>query len=340
MGNKKNKSVWFDVDRTLSYNRYINMVTGPRGVGKTYNSLKRCIKNFVNKGEQFVYMRRYKTEMEGGKKEAIFNSIIANNEFPDLELTVKGWKMYCNKELMGFFIPLSCSQSFKSISYDLVTTIIYDEFIVDKAHIHYIKDEINVFFDVLETVFRMRENVRVLMLSNAISIYNPYFVHYGVKNLDTTKEFNKPAPDVLIQYVRNDGYIEKKKNSRLGRLIQGTDYAKYSIENQWLLDNDHFIEKKSDKAKNMYNITFKGKIFGIWIDYSEGRFYCSRKYNPNRNLNYALTTSDFKPNMFLVASAKKDNILKFFVENYQMGNVYFEDNNIKNTFIEIFQLLS
>ena len=338
MENKK-KSIWFNVDRTLSHNCYINMITGNRGVGKTYNSLKRCIKNFLNKGEQFVYMRRYKSEMEGGKKEAIFNSLIADRVFPDHELTVKGWKMYCDGKEMGFFIPLSCSQSFKSVSYDLVTTIIFDEFIVDKAHIRYLKDEMNVFFDVLETVFRMRENVRVLMLSNAISIYNPYFVFYGVKNLDMSKEFNKPAPDVLIQYVKNEAYIEAKKNSRLGRLIHGTEYEKYSVENEWLLDNKHFVAQKTNAAKNMYNITYMSHTFGVWIDYDEGKFYCSRKYNKNRNLHYVLTNSDFKPNTLLIMGAKKDPVLKLFVENYKLGNVLFEDNNIKSTFIEIFQLL-
>ena len=55
---------YYNIDDTLSRDRLFNFVVGPRGVGKTYSAKNRVIKNFINKGEQFVYIRRYDTELQ------------------------------------------------------------------------------------------------------------------------------------------------------------------------------------------------------------------------------------------------------------------------------------
>lgn len=59
----KDTSMYYNADDTLSRNRLFNFVVGARGAGKTYGAKKRAIKNFTEKGEQFVYLRRYDTEM-------------------------------------------------------------------------------------------------------------------------------------------------------------------------------------------------------------------------------------------------------------------------------------
>ena len=60
----------------------------------------------------------------------------------------------------------------------------------------------------------------------------------------------------------------------------------------------------------------------------------------SKSLKSTSLNADVNMSSEIQTSFDWQNILKFFVENYQMGNVYFEDNNIKNTFIEIFQLLA
>ena len=56
-------SKWWDINKILSYNKLLNFVVGLRGGGKTYGSKKKVIQNFIRKHKQFVYIRRYKSEM-------------------------------------------------------------------------------------------------------------------------------------------------------------------------------------------------------------------------------------------------------------------------------------
>ena len=52
---------------------------------------------------------------------------------------------------------------------------------------------------------------------------------------------------VLISYIR---LFLAKENTEFGKLIEGTKYSEYSIENKFLLDDETFIETNfRDKVK-------------------------------------------------------------------------------------------
>ena len=80
--------MYYDIGQTLTYNCLFNMVIGPRGCGKTYAAKKRAIKLFLEKGTQFIYLRRFQDELVE-TAESYFNDIIINREFPDATITVK-----------------------------------------------------------------------------------------------------------------------------------------------------------------------------------------------------------------------------------------------------------
>lgn len=56
-------SVFYDGYKTLTYNALFNFIIGNRGSGKTYWAKRWAINDFIKKGEQFIYLRRYKTEL-------------------------------------------------------------------------------------------------------------------------------------------------------------------------------------------------------------------------------------------------------------------------------------
>ena len=56
--------MFWDINRTLTHNRLFNFIVGNRGGGKSYGAKKRCIENFINKGEQFGYIRRFKDDLK------------------------------------------------------------------------------------------------------------------------------------------------------------------------------------------------------------------------------------------------------------------------------------
>ena len=56
--------MYYDYDKISSYNATFNMIITNRGFGKTYGAKKRAINKFLKKGEQFIYVRRYKSELK------------------------------------------------------------------------------------------------------------------------------------------------------------------------------------------------------------------------------------------------------------------------------------
>ena len=138
-------SFYYNFDKVFSYNALINLVVGGRGIGKSFNSKLAVIKRFLKTGEQFVYVRRYKTELDSAVP-TFFQSIQAKGYFEDHVFKVRKSKMltefYCDGEICGYAIALSTSNVLKSAEFPNVKTIIFDEYpIEDTRHKHYLKNE-------------------------------------------------------------------------------------------------------------------------------------------------------------------------------------------------------
>ena len=58
------RSMFWDIGRTLTHNMLFNVIVGNRGGGKSYGAKKRAIDNFIKKKEQFGYIRRYKDDLK------------------------------------------------------------------------------------------------------------------------------------------------------------------------------------------------------------------------------------------------------------------------------------
>jgi len=105
------------------------------------------------------------------------------------------------------------------------------------------------------------------------------------------------------------------------------------MENQILDKNNDFIEKKSGSAKFSFAFVFNGKIYGVWNDFKNGKVYVSSDYIKENNRIFALTLQDLKPNIMMIQSLRKYSFWKNFIDNFNVGIVYFENQEIKhNTF--------
>lgn len=324
------KVIFWDITKPLSYQSLFNFIIGNRGGGKTYGAKRHVIRRFLQRGEQFIYLRRYKDEQAEVK--TFFNDI--EDEFPDHELEVKGKQFYIDGQLAGYALVLSTSKIKKSVPYPKVSTIIFDEFIIDKGVYKYLHDEVTCFLEFYETVARTRD-VQVFFLSNAITITNPYFLYFDLKmpyNTDITCKNDK-----LVQLVANPFFIDMKKNTRFGKLIAGTAYGDYAIENTFLRDNKTFIEKKTGNCSFIFSMLYKGKRLGIWRSYQQGKFWVSSDCESDTK-EYALTKEDHSPNSLLLAGLKSSATFKAFSEAFQNGYLYFENQNIKNICFEIMKM--
>lgn len=331
--NVPDNSIFYSYHDMLSYNALFNFVIGNRGAGKTYGGKKWAIKSFLKTGAQFIYLRRYKTEFDDFKN--FFNDV--SEEFPDVEFEIKGKLCYINGELAGYGVALSTALTKKSVSYHLVDKIIFDEFVIDSKVLHYLSNEVTMFLEFYETVARMRDNVRAVFLSNAVSIVNPYFLYWNMRP-KPNKRFTRYG-HMLIECIQNDAFKQAKYKTRFGQIIKDTKYGDYAVDNQYLKDNDTFVDKKTANSRFEFTIFYNGNSYGFWTDYKAGLCFVSNDYDPSSNLQFAITDSEHKPNMMLIKSASRSHLLSGAVRAYQGGWLRFEDMQIKNQTIEMFQML-
>lgn len=336
------KQMWWDIGRTASYNCLFNFIIGNRGAGKTYGALKRCISRYLKNGDQFVYMRRMKTELKAlttENKGRLFDAV--RREFPDHELSAHGNILYCDKEVIGYGVALSTATILKSDSFPGVREIVFDEFIIDNTRTyHYLPDEVRKFQDAYETIARpgndeTRPDTRVWFLSNAVTISNPYFAEYGLmppQNGDIQR-FGRTR-DILVQNVANTALVERKKGTRFGQIISGTGYESYAYENQWLLDDETFVESKTQRSNYYMSLRYRDRWYGIWYDKLQGLYYVSDNVNLQYPVQASATTDDHLPNTMLF-KGRTNAFFNRLRTAYENGWIRYESIKIKNAFRQI-----
>lgn len=328
---------WYNYDRINSYNATLNFILTNRGFGKTFGAKCNVIKKFIKKGEQFVYVRRYKTELNDIHK--FFDSPDLRKKFKTHTFEVKGKTFYIDGKIAGYAIALSTSQKLKSVDYPFVTTIIFDEFIVDKGCIRYLTNEVDVFLDLFETIARKRNNVKAYLLANNVSIVNPYFTYFDVTPKKTERFTIARDGELVIEMCTDTVFINEKLETKFGKLIKGTKYADYSIYNNSLRDSEVFIEKRPKRNTSpVMSITYNAETAMVWLDYKTGIFYCDDKYMKTCN-EYVLSCDDHNPNTLLNASGINLNMLKQLISYFQVGRVRFSDQNVKHLMYDVFRSL-
>lgn len=342
-------SKYWDIRKTLSYNCLFNFIISLRGGGKTYGTLKYCVDKYLKEKKQgrlwqFVYVRRQENELKkltisrGGR---LFNDI--RKEFPGHILKAESNVLYCDGEECGYAIQLSNAFTQKSDPHPNVQMIIFDEFIAVKQS-SYLNDEVTKFLELYESIARPGTDhpvVRVLFLGNAVTQMNPYFDYFRLER-PYAGEFKRfgSTNDILVQDVDVPELQEDKHRSRFGQLIQGTEYASYSIDNEWLEDNTDFIQKKTKDCEYRMSIRYNNQWIGIWFDTIDWIYYISMDVdlqNPNK---YSATTQDHKPNVMLIKNAKRMASFKHLIDSYNMGAIRYESIKLKNWFREIIRMIN
>jgi len=328
-------NIFWNLKETLSYNKLLNFIVGARGCGKSYGCKEWCIDDYKKTGKQFIWVRRFNSEFTDFKT-TYFNDIKHN--YPDDDLSILSnqysHKFLFNDEIMGYGIPLSISLKKKSIPYNNVDKIIFDEFIIEKGSSHYLKNEVEVFLDLMETVIRLRDDFKCAMfIANAITFTNPYFLYFNIIK-PNNKKMIKTLGDILIQFVSNNDFITLKKESRFGKLIEGSNYARFSIENEFLRDNADFIIPTPPNLRYLFTMKSKNILYGIWVNYDKGIMYASAKVDPSCRLIYTTMIEEHKPNTMLLKGGSRSSLFDGFVKNFKCGCVYFDSITTKNVILE------
>lgn len=118
-----------------------------------------------------MYLRRYENEVKSAfdsntKAKDFFDDI--KEEFPDHQLKAKNRLFYIDGEVFGFAKRMTEAQDLKSSTFTKVTTIIIDEYAIEKNKRYYLPNEGMILAGIFDSIIRNRSNVKIFILMNAV----------------------------------------------------------------------------------------------------------------------------------------------------------------------------
>ena len=339
---------YYTLDKVISYNVPVNIIITERGYGKSFSVKDYVINRYLKHKESFIYIRRYENELKSvfehgssGNQKDFFDDL--KDKFPDHILQAKNKKFYCDNEVFGYAKRMTEAQDLKSSSYQNITTIIIDEYPIEKGKRYYLPNEGMILLGMFDSIIRNKEasEVKIFILGNAVEglEYSPLFLFfnlqlpYGKKDIKLFKDNT-----ILLQYATNSEFRKEREQTLIGKLAKGTPYEQYAMQNKILDKNNTFIEKKKGTATFSFAFIYHNVYYGVWSDFKEGKIYVSSDYDKSSPYIYAVTLEDHKPNTLLISSARKYSQWKFITENFKIGNVYFENQKIKKYATDVIKL--
>jgi hypothetical protein len=353
MTKPKKAHPYYDYRKALSYNCVFNFIVGGRGLGKTYGAKRLGIRNCLNKGEEFIYLRRYKEELKAAR-DTFFADIEA--EFPNHDARLFGnkgqvspilirdnseseteWKARNKNRVWTtacYFVALSVAQGQKSVAFPKVTLVIFDEFIIERAtNSGYLKGEVSALLNFYNTVDRGQDKTRVLLLANSVSIMNPYFAEWEIRPDKLPELSTMKDGFILCHFPDSALFATSIYQTRFGKFIAGTEYADYAIGNQFKDANDTLIEDKTSNAKYKYSLETEAGIFSVWYDMSQSTYFVLSKRPGNERL-LTLVSETMDKNKIRVSFTEP--VLKSLRSAFNRGSVVFDKPSSRNAFVPVF----
>ena len=296
----------------------IYLCTANRTGGKTTFFNRMLVNCFLKKSEKFMLLYRYGYELEG----------VADTFFKDIgglffsKYTMKAVKQgrgvyydlyLCDKTIAddagkhcGYACAINSADAVKKKSHFFsdVSTILFDEFQSETNN--YCPDEVRKFISIFVSVARgkgqMHRYVRVIMVSNPVSLINPYYTKLGISyRLNNNTKFLRGDGWVLEQGFVNSA-SEAMKNSGFIRAFSDDKYVAYASENVYLNDNMSFIETPTGRSKYICTIKYKENDYAIRTYPDSNIVYCDNTADLTYPYKISVTTEDHNINYVMLTN--------------------------------------
>lgn len=192
--------------------------------GKSFSVKDYVIKRFINHNEQFLYIRRYENELKNvfeSNNKDFFDDI--KPSFPDIKLKAKNKKFYIDDSIFGEAKRMTEYQDLKSGSFTNITTIIIDEYPIEKGKRYYLPNEGMILMNIFDSVIRNRSNIRIFILGNAVEglEYSPLFMFFGLTLPYGNKDIKLFKDNtILVQYATSSEFRKEREQTLIGKLAK------------------------------------------------------------------------------------------------------------------------
>lgn len=312
------------------------LITGGRGVGKTYQVKKEALVCAATGGE-FLYIRRTKEEIDS-KAFSDWCDDLSQLSGKTISVLLNGHEIILKEgekaQRLGWAYALTQSNQARGYNYQKVKFALFDEFLPELTkYRRFYAGEVNDLRSLVSTFFRHRP-AKIYMLSNLTSAVNPYYNAFRIINpawpgLTRTKEavleIIPPLP-INEYYAKNVNYVKNTYDE---------DYRNY-LEGKALLENRKKLEagKIPRNARYMGRIDYLGQSLGFFLD-PQGRAIYLGKGDPSDKRVFVLDNSDIKANTFLIKRSSDSYLFKLLSEYYKCGKVISKSPERELLFCEI-----
>lgn len=198
------KPKFYSLEKILDYNADYNIIYGERSNGKTTAVLLYGLEQHIRSAytDQLGIIRRWEEDLKGSKASQLFSAIVnlgyvsklTHNLFNNIVYRSSKWYL-CNYDENGklvdiatepfaFAFTLTSEEHYKSTSFPNIKNILFDEFITRS---YYLPEEFIKFQNLLSTIIRLKDNVKIFMCGNTVNRFCPYFEEMGLNRIKTQK---------------------------------------------------------------------------------------------------------------------------------------------------------
>ena len=318
----------------------IYMCTTNRTGGKTTYFGRLVVNRFLDKREKFGLLYRYNYELDDCAEKFFkdIGELFFNGYTMTSKKRAKGiyHELYLNGEPCGYAVSINSADQVKKNSHFFsdVKRLIFDEFQSESNT--YCPNEIKKFISVHTSMARgqgeQNRYLPVYMLSNPVSIINPYYVELGISSRLTDE----------TRFLRGDGFVleqgfvesaaDAQKSSGFNKAFSRNSYVAYSSESVYLNDNKAFVDRPQGVGRYMATLKYNGQTYGIREFAEAGVIYCDDRADETFPLKITVTTDDNELNYVML---KRNDLFLFNLRYYfERGCFRFKDLRCKEAVLK------
>lgn len=340
------ENIYYNVDTLLNKLDINNkkpevfIVTGNRSAGKTTDVTHKAIDRYILKGKKVAWLYRYNYELDD-----VSNKIFKDVQglfYPNFEFSSRSkmkniyHELYLGDKSIGYAISINSADQIKKNShlFSDIDLIIFDEFQSETNH--YCNNEIQKFVSIHTSIARGQGSqvryVPIIMMSNTVSLINPYFVELDISNrLRPNTKFLK-GDGWVLEVTNNENAQIAQLNSAFNRAFSKNEYVRYSAMNTYLNDKTAFIENMSGKSNYVVTIKVGDREYAVREYLEQGIVYVDTKVDKTFKFKICVTTDDHNINYVML---KRNDImlsnLRYYFEKgcFRFKNLECKDATLK-----------
>lgn len=291
------------------------LCTSNRTAGKTTYFGRMLVNRYLKENKKFGLLYRFNYELDNVAEN--FFKDIGSLFFPTYEMISKPCSKGIYHELYlvdkrydddtgalcGYALSLNSADQLKKRShlFSDIDSLLFDEFQSETNH--YCNDEITKFQSIHTSIARGQGKqvryVPVYMLSNTVSVINPYYVALGIADRLTKQTKFLRGNGFVLEQGYNDSASKAMASSAFNQAFANTSYQGYAGQSEYLNDTDTFIAKMKGDGRYLFTLRFQNQDYAVREYASQGLIYVSDNVDrtakhkiavdlPSHDVNYVL----------------------------------------------------